>query len=178
MRLSATLILVLGMLMPTRAHAQEAQQSEYQVKAKILFTFAKFIEWPQAAFTNAKAPLIIGLLGDNPFGSHLESFVRDKVIGNRPVIVKSCQTIEEAKKCHLLFISVADKKRLQENLDGLTGASVLTVGESEAFTKSGGMIRFFLEGQKVRFEINDDAAKKAGLKIDSKLLGLGKKANA
>jgi len=91
------------------------------------------------------------------------------------VTAKECRTLEEAKKCHILFISTSEKKRLAEIFDGLGNTPVLTVGETETFVKSGGAINFFREGNKFRFEINADAAKKAGLKIDSKLLGLGKK---
>ena len=175
MRVSATLKLLLGLLLASNSFAQDAQPSEYQVKAAFIFNFAKFVDWPPGAFADAKSPLYIGILGENPFGANLERTVQDKLLNNRPIVVKECRTLEEAKKCHLLFISTSEKKPLQETLDGLAGTNILTVGETETFIKSGGMINFFREGNRFRFEINDAAAKKAGLKIDSKLLGLGKK---
>lgn len=175
MRVGATLNLLLGLLLAGSGHAQDAQPSEYQVKAAFIFNFAKFVDWPPRAFADAKAPLCIGILGENPFGANLERTVRDKTLNNRSIVVKECGTLEEAKKCHLLFISTSEKKPLQEILDGLVGMNILTIGETETFIKSGGMINFFREGTRFRFEINDEAAKKAGLKIDSKLLGLGKK---
>src|ERR1019366_9206706 len=77
-----------------------------------------------------------------------------------------------ATNCHILFISSSEKKRLPEIFASLKGASVLTVGETDHFTESGGMINFFLEGTKMRFQINKDAATSAGLKISSKLMSL------
>ena len=165
MRVGATLNLLLGLLLASSGHAQNAQPSEYQVKAAFIFNFAK-------------SPLCIGILGENPFGADLERTVQNKTLNNRPIVVKECRTLEEAKKCHLLFISAPKKEPLQEILNGLVGTKILTIGETETFIKSGGMINFFREGTRFRFEINDEAAKKAGLKIDSKLLGLGKKPGA
>lgn len=175
MRVGATLKLLLGLLLAGSSYAQDAQPSEYQVKAAFIFNFAKFVEWPAGAFADAKSPLCIGVLGENPFGANLERTVQDKMLNNRAIVIKECKTLEDARKCHLLFISASEKKPLQEILEGLAGAHILTVGEAENFLKGGGMINFFREGNRFRFEINDGAAKKAGLKIDSKLLGLGKK---
>ena len=175
MRFGATLLLLSLLLTPGGGRAQEAQPSEYQVKAALIFAFAKFVEWPPATFADTKSPLCIGVLGDNPFGADLERTVQDKMLNNRPLAIKECRTLEEAKKCHVLFISTSEKKRFPEIFDGLAEAHVLTVGETENFVKSGGAINFFREGNRFRFEINDAAAKKAGLKVDSKLLGLGKK---
>ncbi len=175
MRVGATHILLLSLLLAGRSHGQEAQPSEYQVKAAFILNFAKFVNWPPDAFPDAQSPLHIGVFGENRFGPDLERTVRNKTLNNRPIVVKECRTLEEAKKCHLLFIGTSEKKPLQEVLDGLAGMNILTVGETENFIKSGGMINFFREGNRFRFEINDEAAKKAGLKIDSKLLGLGKK---
>ena len=176
MRARATLTLLLGLLLAgSPGRAQNAPPSESQVKAAFLFNFAKFVEWPASSFADAKAPLCIGVLGESPFGPDLEQFVRDKSINNRSITVKECHTLDEAKNCHLLFISVSEKKRLPEIFAGLAGTNVLTVSETEEFIQDGGMINLFREGNKFRFEINDPAAKKAGLKIDSKLLELSRK---
>ena len=170
------MILLLGLLLPSGgAKAQQGVPSESQVKAAFLFNFAKFVEWPAAAFADAQAPLCIGVLGENPFGPDLEKFVRDKSVNRRSITVKECRTLDEAKRCHLLFISVSEKKKLPEIFAGLGGTNVLTVSETEGFILSGGMINLFRESNKFRFEINDKAAKQAGLKIDSKLLELSRK---
>lgn len=173
LRRSAPLMLLLSLLLiPGRGSAQQTQPSEYQVKAAFLFNFAKFVEWPAAAFADAKAPLCIGVLGDNPFGADLERSIRDKTINDRPLTMRECRTVEEGKKCHILFISASEKKRLPEIIKALEGANVLTVGETDGFTEAGGMVNFVPEGNKFRFQINDVSAKSAGLKVSSKLLSL------
>jgi hypothetical protein len=175
MRLGATVMILLSLLLPGRTGAQDAQPSEYQVKAAFIFNFAKFVEWPAGVFADAKSPLIIGIFGENPFGEDMERAVRNKTLNQRSITVKLCRTEEEARKCHVLFISASEKKRLQEILNVVGRTNILTVSETEGFVEGGGMINFFREGNKIRFQIEDETAKKAGLKIDSKLLGLAKK---
>jgi hypothetical protein len=152
--------------------AQEAPLSEYRLKAAFLFNFAKFVEWPQQAFAEPKSPIVIGVLGDNPFGTDLEETVRNKLIGARPVVVKEFQATDPATNCHILFISNSEKKRLPEILAPLRGHSVLTVGDTERFIEAGGMINLVPEGNKIRFQINDETARSAKLRISSKLLSL------
>jgi hypothetical protein len=155
-------------------HAQESQPSEYQIKAAFLFNFAKFVEWPPAAFPGASSPFVIGVLGENPFGGDLERTIRGKTVGNRRFVIKEVASMAEARDCHILFISTSERKRLAEVLEALRGVSVLTVGEMDGFTEGGGMINFAREarGTRVRFQVNNEAAKKAGMKISSKLLSL------
>jgi hypothetical protein len=154
------------------AEAQEVKPTEYQVKAAFLFNFAKFVDWPTNAFAREDSAFVIGVLGTSPFGQDLEQTVRNKSVGGHRLNVLTASSIEEARKCHILFISASEVRRLREVFDGLRGASVLTVGETARFIDNGGMIGFLMEGQKVRFEINAEAARSAGLKISSKLLSL------
>ncbi len=176
MRFVATLTCVLGLLLGLgRGRAQDVQPSEYQVKAAFIFNFAKFIEWPPKVFAAPDTPLCVGVLGDNPFGQNLAEFLRDKTLNNRPLAVKECRSIDEAKACQVLFVSASESKRMPEILRGLGASKVLTISETERFIKDGGMINFFREGNRIRFEISDQAARNVGLKIASKLLELGRK---
>lgn len=159
-------------LVVTTAPSQEAPPSEHQVKAAFLFNFAKFVEWPAATFPETNSPIIFGVMGESPFGKVFEDTVRDKKINNRPVIVKPVPTPQEGKTCHILFINPSEKNRLPEIVEAVRSSSVLTVSETEQFIQSGGIINFMRENNKIRFEISDDAARRAGLKISSKLLSL------
>ena len=175
MRLLASPILNLNLVLMLAAggvRAEEFQPSEYQLKAAFLFNFAKFVEWPPGAFPEAKSPMIIGVLGDNPFGAELERTIRDKIVNGRPLQIREFRSPAEARECHILFVSNSEKKRLPEVVESLRGTNVLTVGEAENFIESGGMISFVREGNKIRFQINDQAARGAGLKISSKLMNL------
>ena len=152
--------------------AQESQPTEYQLKAAVLFNIAKFVEWPAAAFAETTSPIVIGILGENPFRDDLERTIRNKTVNDRPLVIKEFHSLGEATNCHILFISTSEKARLPEILESLRKTTVLTVSETDGFTEAGGMINFFLEGNKNRFQINDTVAKNAGLKISSKLLSL------
>jgi hypothetical protein len=146
--------------------------SEYQVKAAFLFNFAKFIDWPARKFTQPDSPLIIGIVGSDPFGELLEEQVQDQPIHDRTVIVRHIQSMEELRKCHILFVCRSEEGRLGPILSEVRGDNVLTVGETDNFISRGGMINFVMVGGSVRFQINVSAARHADLKISSKLANL------
>lgn len=152
--------------------AQDTSPTEYQIKAAFLYNFAKFVEWPPTAFADTQSPIVIGVLGKNVFDDNLEKIIHGKTVNNRPFLFKEFHTVAEATNCHILFISASEQKKLPKILEGLQGASVLTVSETDQFIAAGGMINFVIEDKKIHFQINDEAAKKAGLKISSKLLSL------
>jgi YfiR/HmsC-like len=147
---------------------------EYQVKAIFLYNFAQFVTWPVAAFPERHTPITIGILGDDPFGPFLEEAVRGEVIEGRSLTVKHFTRVEEVIDSHILFISKSERGRVGQILAAVRGKSILTVGETEAFARQGGIINFITTDHKVRYEINVDAAKRADLDISSKLLRLAK----
>lgn len=151
---------------------QQAPLSEYQVKAAFLFNFTKFVEWPPESFAKPDAPLVIGIFGDNPFGKDLENIISNKTINNRALETREFHSPTECTNCQMLFVSASEKKRFKEIIEKLHNMSVLTVSEADGFTEAGGMINFVREGTKFRFQINNDAAKQAKLKISSRMLGL------
>ena len=161
-------------LTPREAPAQPAVSKEYQVKAAFLFNFVQFVEWPPAAFTNSDAPICIGVLGEDPFGTALEETVRGETVRNRKLIVQRSRLVENLKDCQLIFISKSETERVSEILGNLDPAPVLTVGETQDFAQQGGIVNLYLAANKVRFEINPAAARRKGLKISSELLSLGK----
>jgi hypothetical protein len=165
--------LVIAVLLLARGVASPAQtptSREYQLKAVFLFNFAQFVEWPRAAFPEAKTPLVIGVLGEDPFGAFLDDTVRGEKVNNRPLAVHRFRRVDEIKTCHVLFISRSERERLGQILPSLKGRNILTVGDAEDFAGRGGMIRFVTEKNKIRLKINVDAAKTADLTISSKLL--------
>jgi YfiR/HmsC-like len=147
---------------------------EYVVKAAFLFHFAQFVEWPPEAFKDPTSPLTYCTIGDDPFRGALEESVEGKIVGTHSLRVQHLKGREQIAGCQILFIGVTEKKRFAEDLSGAGGHAVLTVGESENFAESGGIIGFVTENSKVRFEINVETAGKAKLKISSRLLSLAK----
>lgn len=163
---------VLIFLCATLAYGQ--RPSEYQIKAVFLYNFAKFVDWPTEAFPTSTAPIQLCLLRDNPFGSDLQQVVEGKAIAGHPVTITVVTSERQARSCHILFISATQSKQAKQLLDGLRGASVLTVGETEGFAREGGIINFVLADERVRFEVNHKAAGQARLSISSKLLVVAK----
>jgi len=145
---------------------------EYEVKAAFLNDFAQFVEWPTDAFVDVQSPIVIGILGNDPFGDSLAEIVRDENVDNRPLVIERYKRVQDIKACQILFISQSEKNRLEEILASLKNRSILTVGDFDGFAKRGGMIRFVTEKNKIRFRINVEAAKAANLTISSKLLRL------
>ncbi len=157
----------------------KANFSEYSVKAAALYQFANFVTWPPDAMPGAGAPLVIGVLGEDPFGDVLDSAVNGKKAGGHPIKLKrfaafGAGTAASLKKCQILFICYSEKDRVSTILAGLKGSSVLTVSEIENFPFKGGDILFDMVGSKISLMVNVGAAKKAGLSISSKLLQICK----
>jgi len=154
------------------AHAEAAARSEHEVKAAFLFNFAKFIEWPDDVFEKTDSPIVVGILGDESFARVVERTCAEKEVHGRPFSVKRFDKADQIGLCHALFISGSEKKRLTRVFATLGDSAVLTVGEMPGFAHEGGMINFTMKKNKVHFEINESAARRAGLKISSKLLKL------
>jgi hypothetical protein len=167
--IKAVLLFSLIFAIGFRCHAQP---TEYQIKAAFIYNFARFVEWPAQAFADTNSPMIIGVLGENVFGDSLEQAINGKAIKGHPLQFKAFNSAEEATRCQVLFISTSEKNHLSKILARLQGTSVLTVSETDNFINDGGMINLVIVNDKVRFQINNDAAKKAGVIISSKLLRL------
>lgn len=151
--------------------AQTDAPTEPEVKAAMIYNFAQFIEWPE---NEPKAPssFAICVFGEDPIEPILESTVRGEVFQNRAVQVRRAASPVDAKACDIVFVTQSEKKRVPEFLEAVRGTRALTIGDTEDFVALGGMIAFKKQGNRVRFQINPDAATRAGLKISSKLLRL------
>jgi hypothetical protein len=148
---------------------------EYQVKAVCVLNAVRFVSWPASAFQSADAPLVIGILGENPFGSTLQDVVKGETYQQRRIVVRRVR-LEEVATVHVLFICHSERDHLQGILGALGDATVLTISENERFTQSGGMLGLRLAGGKIRFEANANAASRAQLKINSQFLLLARSA--
>ena len=154
------------------ASVSAAPANEYQVKAAFLFNFAKFVEWPANAFSDTNTPFVIGVLGQDPFGSYLDDIVRGERVNNRSLIVQRYRHVGEIKQCQVLFISRSESEHIDQIVSSLKYRQILVVTDADG--GNGGIaIRFVNEGNRIRFKIDAQAAKAANLVISSKLLRLG-----
>lgn len=154
------------------AYAKALPVPEYQIKAAFLFNFIRFVDWPPASFSNPESPFVIGVLGDDPFGSYLQELISGEKVGNRPIVLKNYDRSEDIN-CHILFIGPDEALRLRHGIARLP-KHMLTVGDTPRFLDWGGIIRFFKEENKIKIEINVSSAKAADLKLSSKLLNVSK----
>lgn len=176
MRWIATLggVLLAAWSLPGAPASAEApkQAEEYEIKAGYLFNVAKFVEWPKDAFAGDQAPLIVAVLGKDPFGPALDA-MQGRQVQKRTVLVKRGESLSAIATCHVLFVSESERGRLAEILPAVKGP-VLTVSDIEGFSVLGGCITFVRQETKLGMEANPDAAQRAGLKISSKLLSIVK----
>lgn len=168
-RLSHFLLWML-LICPTIS-GQPSTPSEYQVKAAFLFNFTQFVQWPESAFAQNQS-IVIGILGKDPFGNTLSSMVADEHVNGRTVQVVRYEQLDDIKNCNILFIPLSERARIPAILDQLKNRNILTVGESEGFARSGGMIHLQNENNKIRLVINHEAARQENLDISVKLLKL------
>ena len=159
------------------AQAQNAgtsDSSEYLIKAGFTYNFAKLMDWPANAFPQPNSPIVIGILGMDPFGGTLDQVLQGKQANGRDFVVKHLKWGQEFKDCDILFISSSEVTHVDEVLRAVHGMPILTIGEMPGFAQHGGIINFIVEDNRVRFEVNVDAAKQANINISSRLLSLAK----
>ena len=145
---------------------------EYRVKAAFIYNFAKFVQWPPEAFQRPSDPIAICVLGQDPFGRSLEDTVANRAIEDRHLTIRHLASITQVAGCHILFVGSGDDKRPTLSLAAIKTPGVLTIGDSDVSGVEGAIINFRLEGGKVRFDINVDAAEREKLRISSRLLSL------
>ncbi len=159
-----------------KARGQESQPAEssreYAIKAAFIYNFAHYVQWPAAA---GDEEFVIGVLGPSPFGSTLDEVAATKRIEGRRIAIRQFASMADYRPCQILFLTAAEK---QERLaiEQTHGLPVLLVAEDLSLSGQGIVIDFFLEENKVRFEIDAEAARRRQLKISSRLLSLSKRA--
>jgi hypothetical protein len=173
---SWTAMLVIGVsLSVAQTDDEAALNREYPIKAAYLYNFSRYVQWPAEAFPTSDTPLVIGVLGTNPFGDTLDEIARTKKVDGRSIVAKRFASMAAYTPCHVLFVPSSTSPEEQAAAIRKTyGIPVLVVGENPGFAEQGGAVNFFIEENKVRFEINVDVAKRQKLKISSKLLSLAK----
>jgi hypothetical protein len=152
--------------------------TEAALKAAFVYNFTKLVTWPESALGGPHEPFVVAVVGKNGLGSELETALKSKTMGGRPIEVRRWASVDEIGRCHILWLSpeiVDDDAALKR---ALLPREVLVVGDADELAMRGGMVRLYREetpeGIKIRFEFNVDAARAAGLEVSSKLLSLAR----
>ena len=163
----------------TPAHAQNVIDPvrEYKVKAVFLYSFGRYVTWPDTAFDQEDGKFVIGVAGESPISSVLHRIAATRQLADRSIEVVQDGKPEDCGRCHILFVSRKTSAQLEgELMESLQERNVLIVGESPGFASRGGCINFFIDDDTVRFEINVASAGDHGLNLNAKLLNLGRQA--
>ncbi len=140
-----------------------------EIEAAFLIQFSKYVKWPDSAFVGPDAPVIVGILGRDPFGSVLDKIARSSKVNGRDVEIRRFDDLHSINHSHILFVTSSEDERMKDIKEVLSGKPVLLVGDSQDFLQFG-VINFVMVENKIRFNINRENCKKSGLRISSKLL--------
>jgi hypothetical protein len=154
--------------------ADSGDSSEYLIKAGFIFNFANLMQWPVNTFSNPDSPIVIGIVGTDTSGGILDEVLAGKKVNGRSFAVKHLKRGMDLKGCNIVFVSASETAHLDEILHLLKNMPILTIGETPSFAQRGGIINFIVVDDKIRFEVNVDAAKQADISISSRLLALAK----
>src|SRR5258708_409334 len=157
----ALALLAVGSLLLAVPGARAA--TEYEVKAAFLYNFAKFVEWPTPAFSAADSPVVLGVIGEDPFGGTLPAVVEHEQVKGRRIEVRPYHIGDDLAGCHALFISKSESGHLKESLKAAQAHNILTAGASSNFLAQGGIINFAMVDKRARFDINVMAAEPSAL---------------
>jgi hypothetical protein len=149
------------------ARASDTADVETRIKAAFVYNFARFVEWPARS---VPGPVRIGILGHGDLGGAIEDVIRGKLANGRPIDVAYLNAVGDADCCEILLIERSESKRVREAALALAGKPILTVSDGESAFRDGVIIAFRMVEESVRFQINQEAAEHAGLKISSQLL--------
>jgi len=153
------------------AVAQNQVSREYDLKAVLLYHFTQFVEWPAASFPRPDSPMVIGVLGRDPFGHALDILATQPAENGRRIVIVRLRNLDAARNCHILFVSESEQDRLPEIIAALRNLPVLTVGDFEGFATGGGIVRFMkTPDDRIRLRINLDSVRASGLNMSAKLL--------
>ena len=177
-RFIIAVLVSLSLAVSVRAQSADPDgSSEYLIKAGFIYNFAQLVQWPDAAFPQSDSPIVIGIVGNDPFGATIDSVVQGKKLNGRSLVVKRFRwgkDTREIKDCNILFVSSSERERLDEIIQAVKSLPILTIGETPGFATRGGIINLTLEGNRVRFEVDIEAAKQANVNISSRLLALAR----
>jgi hypothetical protein len=147
---------------------------EYDLKAAYIFNFSLFVDWPAGAFEHPDSPIIIGVLGDSRFATVLQETLKGQDARGRSFVVQSWNSAKNVQHCHLLFVASGAAQEWAQVVQSVRRTPTLTIGEWPDFIGTGGIVNFFVEGKKIRFDISAETARRAGLNMSSKMLGLAR----
>lgn len=166
-------LLSLLAFLPFSGPSATPHPTEYQLKATFLYNFIRFADWPESAFAAPSDPIVVGVLGEDPFGPILDRLLGDEQVRRRPLLIRRFASAAQLGHCHLLFVARSEKDRLPDIWTALGKKAVLTMSDVPHFCEQGGMIGLELTAAgTIQPEVAPAPVRAAGLAISSKVLNL------
>lgn len=170
-----TMVIVWALLIQPQSTTADEQSREHLLKAGFIYNFTKFIKWPDGASQPMKSGgTILCVAGEDPFGETLDQLSEKLESKGKRLLIRRQPTNETLNSCHILFISQSEKSRLREIIEKAERRPILLIGETPGYAQNGVMINFYIEGNRIKFEINKQALERRGLKVSSELLDLAR----
>lgn len=148
--------------------------TEYKVKAASLYHFINYTTWPKEAFVNERSPIVLLVVGQDPFGEVLDELFKGKKSGGRSIRVLRAESLEELPSAHMVFLAQSHAKELAALLKAVSPTSALVVGDSDGQAEQGAHVSFFMDSNRVRFAVNVAAVKRSKLSISPEMLKLAR----
>ncbi len=120
-------------------------------------------------------PFLLCVIGDPAIGEALERAVKGRTVAGRSLgVYKSASDVPPSGGCHIMYLSGLTAGQSAKLVAGVRDSAVLTISDADGFTQSGGIAQFFFEHGQLRFNVHVESAKRAGLRISSRLLALAR----
>lgn len=169
------ILVFIGLLL--RVMPAASQENVYQIKAVFLEQFTRFIEWPESsAMNDTTKPLVLTVIGENPFDSVLEDVYGQRKIKGKDVLIRYISSTDEIEGSHILFVSESNKNRLESIAAATRNKPILTIGDADGFGEKL-LINFYISGGSIKFEINEKNVHDSGLAMSYILLNLARLIN-
>lgn len=158
-----------------RARADGPATLEQQVKAAYLLHFATYVSWPAASFARADSALLIGVAGDDGLAEQLAQMLAGRNVDGHPLALRRIARGSDLAGLHMLFVGSQEGSALATWLAAVRGQPVLTVSDAPAALAQGGMIRFVLADERLRFEVALAPVAAGGLRVSARMLAVARR---
>lgn len=168
--IAVCMLALVGPIVPNAA----ADDRESLVKAAYLYHFVDFVDWPDSLESDPGEVIRVGILGEDPFGALVDDvFAEPSSDGRHFEVVRSVDA-RDLTSCRLVYVALGDGAAVDEALEVLAGKPLLVVGHEPGFAARGGHVNFFVEDERLRFEVNLETVRAAGLRLNSRMLKLAR----
>ena len=158
---AALLLLIAGGML-------RAQEDERSVRAAFVFNLTKYVSWPEGHHDR----LVLGVIGNGSMGPVLKQILDGKTSDGRRINVVVHTSENELHDCDVLYVEESSPVRIRSILDRVQSRAVLTVGDSDQFTRSGGMVALVRSGDQIEIHVNLNSLRSRQLEMSSRLLNL------